>query len=60
MTHESIFKYHGCLSAPQKLEYGRPVPRSRTVEGMYVDDHLTVSRVPAHELKDRLTAEDDD
>ena len=50
-THEAILKGAGCLKEGCRLEFGKPVPHAETVEGVYVDDHLLISRVPSHRLK---------
>ena len=52
-THEAVLSASGCSAAVEKLEYGKPVPRSSVWEGVYVDDHLVVGIVPKHVVDDR-------
>lgn len=40
-THESLLRYAGCLDPSQTLVYGKIFPSSATLEGLYIDDHLT-------------------
>ena len=49
----------GCSAAAEKLEYGKPVPRSSVWEGVYVDDHLVVGIVPKHVMDDKAGREID-
>lgn len=51
-THEAVLPASGCLVAAEKLQYGKPVPRSSVWEGVCVDDHLVVGIVPKHNVDD--------
>ena len=42
----------GCLSDKHVLRFGRPVPRSDVLEGVYVDDHLVIGIVPKEKVTD--------
>jgi hypothetical protein len=50
-AHEFVLESEGCLRSESVLRYDRAVPRTRTVEDIYIyiDDHLVVSRVPRSE-----------
>ena len=43
-THEQITSHGGGLPEANKLEYGMPVPISKTWAGVYLDDYLVVHR----------------
>ena len=39
-THESILRKVGCLDPAQTIVYGKVFPPTKTLEGLYIDDHL--------------------
>jgi len=47
-THLGILRGCGCMAPEHSLVYGQPVPESDVLEGVYVDDHLILGRVPKH------------
>eukprot|EP00972_Heterocapsa_arctica_P061329 9043272-Heterocapsa_arctica.AAC.2 len=46
VCHEGALRTNGGLSPAHQLSYGKPVPRSETLQGVYIDDHLIVSLSP--------------
>lgn len=58
-THESVLEAAGCLKNSQKLVYGRVFPCSRTLEGLYIDDHVTFQAVDKKPTRERTTQEDE-
>ena len=52
-THEAILRGYGCMLPSQALVYGRCLPSSKTMEGVYIDDHLTVSITKKADAKKR-------
>ena len=57
-THEAVLKASGCLEDKNTLRYGRLFPASRTLEGLYIDDHLVFQIVDKKHHRDRHTEED--
>ena len=45
-VHESVLDRGGALHHPGWLYYGGPIPRSKLLQGVYVDDHLILSIGP--------------
>jgi hypothetical protein len=50
-VHEGVLRSNGGLSESHQLRYGKPVPRSHTLQGVYIDDHLVVGIVPKSKVK---------
>jgi hypothetical protein len=44
-THEAILKAARCMDEHNMLVYGRTFPASRTLEGLYIDDHIVIQVV---------------
>ena len=57
-THEAVLRKAGCLKPSNTLVYGKPFPPHRTLEGLYIDDHLVFQVVNKKVHRDR-TPEDD-
>ena len=45
-AHECVLREGQCLRASEALHCGEVTPASATWEGVYVDDHLAVQRMP--------------
>lgn len=45
-THLEILKDCGCMDPSSTLSYRSPVPPSHFLEGLYIDDHITVQILP--------------
>ena len=45
-THEAVREDAGCLLKNETLVYGRVFPSSKTLEGLYIDDHLVFQVLP--------------
>ena len=58
-VHEQLLQKHGCLSDKHALRFGQPVPRSKVLEGVYVDDHVVIGIVPKEKVAD-ITGPDAD
>ena len=43
-VHESLLTAHGCLQPDQRLMMVKPVGFGKTLEGVYIDDHLVCIR----------------
>ena len=52
-THESILRKVGCLDPHETIIYGKVFPPTRTLEGLYIDDHLTFQIVKNKSKRDR-------
>ena len=52
-THESVLRSVGCLDPKNTLTYGRVVPASSTLEGLYIDDHLVFQITKSNRKRDR-------
>ncbi len=52
-THESILKAAGCLDPKHSLVYGEWFPASKTMEGLYIDDHLLFQIVNSRKNRNR-------
>ena len=52
-THESVLRSAGCLEPKNTLTYGRVVPASDTLEGLYIDDHLVFQITKNKKKRDR-------
>lgn len=52
-THESLLRNAGCLDPKQTLVYGKVFPCSKTLEGLYIDDHLVFQIVDKKFFRDR-------
>eukprot|EP00438_Fugacium_kawagutii_P011070 Skav217204 [mRNA] locus=scaffold3544:98164:102639:+ [translate_table: standard] len=52
-THEGVLRSAGCLSPDQTLVYGKLLPPSDTLEGLYIDDHLVFQIVDKKPLRSR-------
>ena len=44
-THEAILQAANCMNEHNMLVYGRTFPASRTLEGLYIDDHIVIQVV---------------
>lgn len=49
-THRCLLQGAGCVSPAEELVYGAKLPISRTLEGLYIDDHFTISVVDRRQL----------
>ena len=58
-THEALLKKVGCLKPHQTIIHGQVFPASNTLEGLYIDDHLTFQVVRKKKLRDRGVLEDE-
>ncbi len=52
-THESLLRNVGCLDDKQTLVYGKVFPCSKTLEGLYIDDHLVFQITDKKPQRDR-------
>ncbi len=52
-THEGVLKAANCLKEGQTLNYQKVFPASRTLEGLYIDDHLVFQVLEKKKLRDR-------
>lgn len=59
-THESLLRAVGCLQPHQTLVYGKIFPASRTLEGLYIDDHLAFQVLDTKWLRARGIQEDEE
>jgi hypothetical protein len=50
-VHEQILEKANCLKPVNKLVYGIPVPSSPLWEGVFIDDHVVVFKVPRSQFK---------
>ncbi len=57
-THEAVLKASGCLEDKNTLRYGKPFPAARTLEGLYIDDHLVFQIVDKKQYRNRNPEED--
>ena len=48
--HVSVLQNENCLNDFEPLERSMSVPKGRTWEGVYIDDHLVLQKVKQHEL----------
>ena len=39
-THEAVLRSCACLDKRTQLSFGKPFPRGKVAEGVYIDDHL--------------------
>lgn len=58
-THEAILKEEGCLDDLQTLAHGELFPASRTLEGLYIDDHLCFQVLEKKKFRSRGILEDE-
>ena len=58
-THEAILKEEGCLDDLQTLTHGELFPASRTLEGLYIDDHLCFQVLEKKKFRSRGILEDE-
>ncbi len=56
--HEAILRGVGCLAPQNHMIYGQPMPGGEVLEGVYIDDHLLVAKVPSHRLREPDAADD--
>lgn len=45
-THVEILRDAGCLRSDEVLAYGTALPARHCIEGLYIDDHITMQLVP--------------
>lgn len=57
-THEAVLRKAGCLNPKNTLVYGKPFPPHRTLEGLYIDDHLVFQVVNKKVYRDRSPEDD--
>ena len=57
-THEAVLREAGCLEPQHTLVYGKPFPPHRTLEGLYIDDHLVFQVVNKKGCRDRPPEDD--
>ena len=58
-THIGILRQASCLKSQHLLEYGKVVPASHTLEGLYIDDHLVLQILPSRRLHKGMSFEDE-
>lgn len=58
-VHEAILRSVGCLQPEHTLVHGRIFPCSKTLEGLYIDDHLAFQIVDKKPLRDRNPLQDE-
>ena len=56
--HEGVLRSNGGLASSDHLRYGYPLPRSSTLQGVYIDDHLLLGIVPKSRAKDSAANRD--
>ena len=44
-THECILRTEGVLDPNESLVFGEPLPASKRLQGVYIDDYLRLERV---------------
>ncbi len=49
-THTRLLQRFGCMQSEHTLIYPAPLPLSRTMEGLYIDDHFCISIVDKKDL----------
>lgn len=59
-THEAVLEDAGCLLKNETLVYGRVFPSSKTLEGLYIDDHLVFQVLPKEKVRDREKFRDEE
>ena len=52
-THESVLRSASCLARKQTLIYGKTFPAAKTLEGLYIDDHLVFQILDCKSVRDR-------
>ena len=52
-THESVLRAASCLEPDKTLIYGKTFPAAKTLEGLYIDDHLVFQILPSKITRDR-------
>ena len=57
-THEGILESGGAFSRERQMVYGRPLPRQKVFQGIYIDDHLIFGVVPRSRVNDPEAADD--
>ena len=50
--HERVLESKGCMAPEQAIRYGRPLPDSRVLEAVYVDDRVVLGIMPKSRLAD--------
>ena len=45
-THVEILRDAGCMLPDEVLAYGSALPAQHCIEGLYIDDHITMQLVP--------------
>ena len=53
-VHECVLRKYGCLDPKSHSKYGCPVPKCKTLEGVYVDDRLVVGIVPSAQINQHV------
>jgi len=57
-THEAVLREACCLLPENTLIHGKLFPSSKTLEGLYIDDHLAFQIVDKKPFRDRVELED--
>eukprot|EP00972_Heterocapsa_arctica_P023755 3500677-Heterocapsa_arctica.AAC.1 len=50
-VHAQLLKDFGLCEDATLLRYGKPLPRTALLEGVYIDDHLVLSRAEKKDLR---------
>ncbi len=50
-THLEILRDCGTMSPSEVIAYRSPLPASTCLEGLYIDDHITIQIVPSRKLR---------
>lgn len=60
-THLQILQDCGVMREAESLSFDKPLPATHTLEGLYIDDHLTMQLLPTRNLRDnRIKYRDED
>lgn len=58
-VHEAILKEADCMNPSNVLVYRKVLPPSKTLEGLYIDDHIVMQLVSKKETRDRTPLPDE-
>ena len=50
-THLEVLRDCGCMRPDQTLAFRSPVPAASCMEGLYIDDHVTIQVLPGKKLR---------
>ena len=45
-VHEQLLRNVGLIVEEKVIRFGKPVPQTSIIEGVYIDDHIVVARLP--------------